>query len=288
MKIAPGARFGRYEIVREIGIGSNAIYYLAAGPVVVKVFFAHEEDSPFLAAFVDNAELATTLEHPNLVRLHEAGRVDGSWFLALEYVDGSSLRQIRNARRDVRWSVDQAVALALGVCAGLSYLHDKTDHAGRPLAWVHAHLALSTVFITRGGIMKTNDFSGSSLPGTGIKQESRRLRYMSPEQVRGRRLDRRSDLFALGTILYELTTLRRPFDGPDDFSMLKAIVDGPLEPPSERTPGYSRPFEQIVLRALARDPDRRYQTAAEMTLDLTDLARTAALDVSPGVLARLV
>jgi serine/threonine protein kinase len=287
--LAPGTQFGPYQIIREIGIGRNTVYYLAAGGVALELFGSYGEADAGLALRVDEAGLATILEHPNLNRLHARGRIGRQLFLAHEYLDGASLREIWHRHGRAAWGTDAVVALALGVTAGLGYLHDSTTRDGRPLHWIHRKLDPSTVFVTRDGAVKLTDFAMSLRPvlppGTFGPYISR---YLSPEQMRGLPLDRRSDLFALGTLLYELTTTRRPFDGPDDFSMLLALRDGPLAPPSTLVAGYSSRLERIVVRALERDLDRRYQTAGELAHDLHELVQAESLDVSARVLASLL
>lgn len=282
--LAPGSRFGPYEIIGEIGLGRNAVYYLAAGGVALEVFGDHREDAS-IAMRVDEARLATLLDHPNLVRLLAAGQIDGEWFLAHEYIDGESVWQIRSRRGGAAWSAAEAVALALGVTAGLGYLHDSTARDGTPMHWVHRKLDPSTVFVTRDGKVKINDFA---LAPRDAGIDPRISRYLSPEQVRGLPIDRRSDLFALGTMLYELTTGRRPFDGEDDFAMLLAVREGVLVQPSARVAGYSSELERIVVRALERDLEIRYQTAGELARDLRAIVQAESLDVSARVLASLL
>jgi serine/threonine protein kinase len=288
LSLAAGSRFGPYEIIREIGIGRNAVYYQAAGGVALELFWSFSDDGGWLAMRVDEARLATIFAHPNLARLYAGGSVDGQLFLAHEYIDGESVREIRHRHNRAAWGPDAAVAVALGVTAGLGYLHDSTTRDGKPLHWVHRKLTPSSVFITRDGAVKLTDFAMSLTTGASRPPGETDFRvspYWTPEQVLGRPLDRRCDLFALGTVLYELTTTRRPFDGEGDFSMLLAIRDGKLAPPSSLVAGYSPRLERIVVRALERHRDRRYQTAGELEDDLRELVRVESLDVSARVLA---
>ena len=286
-RLTPGTRFGRYEIIREIGVGRDSIYYLAAEGIALQVFWMYLDEDDHLAMHFRDAGLATILDHPNLVRLLDTGRAEGQFYFAHEYVDGASLHEIRRRRGPAPWRPDAAVALALGMTDGLAYLHDATTRDGQPLQWVHRRLDPTSVFVTRDGIVKVSDLAGLRLsPRPGVL-EPRISRYLSPEQVRGRPVDSRADLFALGAILYEVSTGRRPFEGPNEFETLAAIVMGPLAPPSTLVAGYSPGLERLVTRALERDLDRRYQTATELGRDLRELARAESLDVSPGVLAEL-
>jgi serine/threonine-protein kinase len=289
--LAPGTRFGPYEIIREIGTGWSAVYYLAAGGVVVDVFWSLPADDAWLANRIDQAGLATILDHPNLGRLHAAGRIDGQLFLAHEYIDGASVRQLQRRAGGGAWATDAAVALALGVAGGLAYLHDSAARDGRPLHWVHRKLDASSVFVTRDGTVKLSDFA-LWLPRGDVRSpgmfDPRLVRSLSPELTRAMPADPRSELFALGALLYELTTGRRPFGDPDVFSTMFAVRDARFAPPSTIVAGYPSGLERIVLRALERDLDLRYQTADELARDLGALAAAESLDVSTRVLAARV
>ena len=305
--LTPGTKLGKYDLIRQIAVGGMAELYLARTVgiegfeklVVVKRILPQFAETPgFIQMFLDEARLAATLHHPNIAQVYDIGIADGSYFFSMEYVHGEDLRRTLAAAADqgVPVSLDAALTLAVGVAAGLHYAHQKAAPDGAPLGIVHRDVSPSNVLVTFEGGVKVVDFGiaratrrqTSTLSG-GLKGK---IAYMSPEQCKGNApLDRRSDIFSIGTLLYELTTGRLPFEQETEFAVLTQIVNEDAEPPTRRIPAYPPALEAIVLRAMARDPARRYATALELQRDLEDFAHDNRLRISPltlsGVMERL-
>jgi hypothetical protein len=211
----------------------------------------------------------------------------------MEYLRGHDLWSIVSAlgRRDERMPLGHAIAIVMGVCAGLHHAHQhRVD--GRPLNLVHRDVSPQNIFVTYDGGVKLLDF-GIAKAATRTRETVRgvvkgKFSYMSPEQCRAAPLDRRSDIFTIGILLYELTTLTKLFRGGSDFALLKKIVDHPIEPPSKRLRGYPLELEGIVMKALAKAPEERYQTAQALQLDLEAFARERKLAMSSVGVSRLV
>jgi serine/threonine protein kinase len=247
--------------------------------------------------FVDEARLAAQLSHPNVVSVYDAGHEHGEYFFVMEFVHGRDLRalitQLERKRRVV--SIDEALTIGVGICAGLHHAHERSDETGRPLGIVHRDVSPSNVLCSYEGAVKLADFgiakatqAATKEPGTDALRG--KLSYMSPEQLAGEPLDRRSDLYSLSVVLYELTTGELPY-GPanNEFMAVKrALGELPPRPPSSLRPGYPRELERIVLRGLARDRARRYATARELQLDLEAFARAGQLALSPLTLTHLM
>jgi serine/threonine-protein kinase len=244
-------------------------------------------EQEFIGMLQHEARLAATLSHPNIAQVYDVGEVDGTYFIAMEYVQGEDLRAIQRqlAANECRLPLEQAVSVALGLCAGLDYAHDKRDLGGNPLGIVHRDISPHNVIVTFSGDVKLIDFGvaksrlrlGDQTRSGSIKGK---IAYMSPEQALGQPLDHRSDVFAIGTTLYELTTGRRPFRGRTDFETLRMVGAAGFEPPSRVQPGYPRELEAIVLRAMAKQPENRYPTARDMQRDLERFVHAARLRTS--------
>ncbi len=264
--------------------------------VVKRILPQLANDNQFIEMFLDEARVAATLQHPNIVQMYDIGAADDNYFISMEYVHGedvrSIMRQLRKARRPL--PLDQAINICIGVCAGLHYAHDKRGFDGTPLNIVHRDINPQNVIVTYDGGVKILDF-GIAKASNRLNTETRhgtlkgKIPYMSPEQCQGRPLDRRSDVYAIGIMLYELTTGTRLYRGDSDFEVMKQIVEHPVIPPSSRKQPYPLELEQIVLRALQKDyepkPDAlpydyRYQSAQELQADLESFVRQERLVVS--------
>jgi hypothetical protein len=212
----------------------------------------------------------------------------------MEYVHGEDLDHIAAASEEqgVPISLDAALTLVAGLCAALHYAHERVGPDGRPLHIVHRDVSPSNVLVSYDGAVKLVDFGiarAASHPGTTQGGLKGKIAFMSPEQcVAKAQLDRRSDLYSVGAILYELTTGRPTFAGETEYQILSQIVNEDVPPPSSIVPDYPQELERIVLRALARDPDRRYSTGLELQSDVEDFAHETRLRISPLVLARLM
>ncbi|HEY1816556.1 MAG TPA: protein kinase [Kofleriaceae bacterium] len=296
-------QFGRYSLLGHLATGGMAEVYVARQTglqgfekiVVIKCVRADlEGDIEATGFFLDEARLVATLEHPNIAQVYEIGLVNNSYFFVMEYVHGADLRHVMSAalKRNETLPLADAVYIASHACAALHYAHEKRGLDGKPLEIIHRDVSPSNVLISHDGAVKLCDFGIAKAQNR--TSETRRgvlkgkYSYMSPEQCRSRPLDRRSDIFSMGIVLYELTTLTRLFNKDGDFELLRAIVDGPVEPPSRRVPDYPAELEQIVMRALEKDPANRYQTAQEMQLDLESFARERKMPQSSVNVAALM
>ena len=290
------ASIGRYQLLKKLAAGGMAEIYLArvtgvggfAKNVVLKRILPQlAESEQFFRMFLDEARIAATLQHPNVVQVYDAGEVDGQYYIAMEYLDGADLATVRRhlAERDEPMPLEHIVYIAGGVCAGLHYAHEKKDLDGRPLGIVHRDVSPQNVFITRDGGVKLVDFgiakASNRLSRTTYGTMKGKIAYMAPEQCEGKRVDRRIDIYALGIVLYEAVTGKNPHRSTQaEYAMMKAIVEGTIDPPSTIDPTIAPGFEQVIMKAVAKNPDERYQTAREMQLDLESCARSEKLAIS--------
>ncbi|MBI5481279.1 MAG: serine/threonine protein kinase, partial [Deltaproteobacteria bacterium] len=296
-------RLGSYEILQRIAVGGMAEIYLARVSgisgfeklVVVKRILPQLATSPeFVQMFLDEARIAATLHHSNIVQVYDVGTVGGQYFFSMEFLHGEDLsgisRALAAAGRPL--PVEAALGIASGVCAGLHYAHERIGLDGQPLEIVHRDVSPQNVIVTFDGGVKLLDFgiakAARRLAATRCGTLKGKVRYMSPEQCQGAAMDRRSDVFSLGILLWELTTGRRLFARSSEFETLKAIVETDAPAPSSVRPDYPLELERVVMRALRRHRAERYQTAQDMQLDLEEFARENKLSVSPILLGRLM
>jgi serine/threonine protein kinase len=299
-----GDKLGRFELIRQIAVGGMAELYLARTVgiegfeklvVVKRILPLYLANPSFVSRFLNEARLAATLLHPNVVQVYDIGNEGGDYFFAMEYVHGEDLSLVVAAANTAGMplSLDATLTIATGLCAGLHYAHEKTDPDGKPLEIVHRDVTPSNVLVSYDGTVKLADFgiaramaSGAATTSGGRKGK---VDYMSPEQCQARKgLDRRSDVFSVGMVLYELTVGRLPFSGETAYVVLDQIVNQDAPPPSRIVHGYPPQLEKIVLRALRRDPAERYPTALELQSALEDFAHETRLRVSPLVLGRVM
>jgi serine/threonine protein kinase len=296
-------QFGRYSLLGHLATGGMAEVWLARQLgmqgfekiVVIKRARPELTDSETTELFLDEARLVATLEHPNIAQVYEIGVVNGSYFFVMEYVDGADLRRLIEAAIAKRHPITLADALYIitHVCTALHYAHEKHDLEGRPMRLIHRDVSPSNVLISHDGAIKVCDFGIAKARNrkTGDTQSGvlkGKFSYMSPEQCQTKPIDRRSDVFSIGILLYELSTLTKLFRGTSDFALLQQIVEKPIPPPSLRVPTYPRELEKIVMRALAKSPDDRYPTAQALQLDLEEFAREHKLAMSSVRIARLM
>lgn len=245
-------------------------------------------------SFLAEARLVATLEHPNIAHVHEIGLVNGSYFFVMEYVSGGDLRQLmyRAVESGRRVALADAIYIMIQVCEALHYAHDKHDLNGNPLRIIHRDVSPSNVLLSHDGAVKVCDFGVAKAANRSNETKGGTLKgkyaYMSPEQCRGRPLDRRSDVFSIGILLYELTTLQQLFTADSEFDLLCKIVELPIPSPSSLIADYPPELERIVMRALAKDRDARYPTAQAMQLDLEEFARERKLALSSVSVAKLM
>jgi tRNA A-37 threonylcarbamoyl transferase component Bud32 len=272
--------FGKYLLLRQLAIGGMAEVYLArqSGPagfekecVIKRILPSLAVDQQFVNMFLDEARIAARLSHPNIVQIFDLGSInEGDYFLAMEHVHGVDMQQIEEAEhlRGGRIPLSIAVRICSNVAEGLEHAHRATDARGNPLGLVHRDVTPSNVIVSFDGVAKILDFGIAKAVAKKGRTEvgviKGKIPYMSPEQVQGERLDYRSDVFSLGTMLYELTTGHKPFDGegPADLSM-KILHDEPA-PPEFYVEHYPQSLTDVVHRAMAKRPAERFQSAREL------------------------
>jgi len=291
---------GRYELVRRIATGGMAEIYLArvigtSNELVVKRMLpAISRDPTFVEMFLAEAKITAQLSHPNIVSVVDVSDHPDDTFYAMEYVRGTDLLELVRALSKQHRIVplELAVGIAIAVCSALEHAHTLTDQHRRPLHIIHRDVSLANILLGYDGSVKLADFgvvrhSGRAATEPGILKG--KLGYMSPEQALGAPLDRRSDLFALGIVLYEITTGERVFPpGDRDDAALARIIRCAVTSPSELMFEYPVDLAAIVMTALARDPDDRYASARDMRRDLQAWLRVHRMSGSPRAIGDLV
>jgi eukaryotic-like serine/threonine-protein kinase len=296
-------RIGRYEVISHLATGGMAHIYLARQTglgsferhVVLKTILRERAtDQRFVTMFLDEAKLAATLNHQNVAQVYEVDHADGAYFMAMEYVHGENTRAILETTIRRGWTVplELAIMIISGAAAGLHHAHERRGKNGQPLNIVHRDVSPANIMVGYDGSVKVLDFGIAKAEERATKTIGGTIKgkygYMSPEQCKGKPIDRRSDIFALGIVLYELTTLRRAFKGNDDFETMKRIVAGDLVLPSTVIQGFPRELEAIILTALASDPGARFQTAQELIEALDAFTVRAKLTGSNTAMGRFM
>ena len=297
---------GSFEIVRRLARGGMAEIFLArtrgpsgAGKLVVlkQILPAYAQKPRFVQLFLDEARLAASLDHPHIARVYDVGRVDGSYFFTMEYLHGQDVRSIlhrawqswRTGPTGARFPIEHAVQIARHVASALHYAHGKQRSDGKLLGIVHRDVSPSNIIVTYDGATTLLDFGVAKTTASTVKTRTGALKgkiaYMSPEQARGAAVDRRSDLFSLGIVLWEMVATQRLYRADNDLATLQLIIHQPPPPPSQVRPDCPPELDRIVLRALAQDPDARYQTAEQLVVELDELAREHELAQSSTALA---
>jgi serine/threonine protein kinase len=276
-----GTQLGRYRIVEHLATGGMAEIFLArhdaeAGfqkQLVLKVLQRRWEDRPDVVdLFLGEARIAALMNHPNIVDVYDVSSEDGKHFIAMEHIPGKTLTDLAKRAIQVTKSIPTEVGLfiAAEVAGALSHMYDGIGSDGQPFRVVHRDISPTNVLISTSGEVKLIDF-GIARQGVAVIEESGarpgKVTYMSPEQVKGRPIDGRSDIFCLGTILYEITLGRRLWRGPREVAV-KRIVEERPKPPTYVRHDYPAELEIIVMRALEKRPEDRYQSPTELYFDL--------------------
>jgi serine/threonine protein kinase len=284
---------GRYEIVRPLAVGGMAQLHLARFrsiegfeklAVVKRLRPEHAQSSEMVDMFLGEARLLANMQHPNIVHVYDVGSESGSFYFAMEYLQGQDLRHV--LRKAGKLPLEHALFIVASALSGLHYMHERRGPDGVPLGIVHRDVSPANIFVTYEGTPKILDLGIAKVESSHNTQAGvlkGKVRYMAPEQVAGKKIDRRTDVFAAGIILWELTVGRRLFDGRD-IAVLLQIANLEVEAPTTSCPDYPRELERITMKALDRDPSKRYQTAREMQQDLEAFAREARLTVSAASL----
>ncbi len=263
---------GRYRVQRKLGQGGMADVYLAEDEelgrrVAIKILNdRHAADEQFVERFRREAKNAAGLSHPNIVSIYDRGEAEGTYYIAMEYLEGSNLKDIILQRGPL--PVEEAVGFARDILGALKFAHRK--------GLVHRDIKPHNVMCDADGRVKVTDFgiarAGAASQMTEAGSIIGTAQYLSPEQARGGVVDQRSDLYSVGIVLYELLTGTVPFSGDTPVEIAMKHLSAVPEPPSARRPEIPRALDQVVLRALAKDPDKRYQSAEEMDAELARVA----------------
>ena len=280
------ARFGKYLLLDKIGTGGMAELFLAKQTglsgfekvVAIKRILPHlTQGSEFVTMFINEAKLAALLTHQNIVQIYDLGNVDECHYIAMEYIMGKDLRTVINhgKSKGMPLSIGDALLIVSKICSALDYAHRRKDLNGNELHLVHRDISPQNILVSYEGEVKLVDFGiakaamGGQETKTGVLKG--KLAYMSPEQAWGKPVDGRTDLFALGIVLYEAVTGERLFTGNDEISILERVRKAEITPPTQLNRSIPVELEAILLKALAKEPENRYQTASEMEMALEDL-----------------
>jgi serine/threonine protein kinase len=251
-------------------------------------------DQTFCDMFLDEARIAATLRHPNIVRVEESGSAGGQHYMVMEYLRGRDLGAIDRAlrQRGERLPLAATIAIIRGAAAGLHHAHQQRDATGQPLGIVHRDVSPRNVFVTDEGTVKVLDFgivkARDRLSVTRTGTVKGKFPYMSPEAILEHELDHRADVFSLGILLWELTTGQWLFAGPTDYHVIKKILHQPIPRPQAVAADCPPALEAIILRALARVPRRRHPSAKELAAELGQVAAELGLDSSNAALAEVM
>jgi serine/threonine protein kinase len=297
------ARLGNYLLVERLNQGGMADVFLAktfgysgADQIVALKCIRPEiaEDPAFIRMFVDEAKLAALLDHANIAQTYELGHIDSTYFISMEWVIGRDLRAVIDRARARTVDVPTSVILQViaCVCEGLDYAHRKTDPAGTPLNIVHRDVSPHNILVSYSGEVKLIDFGIAKASTQVTLSQSGVLKgkhgYMSPEQVRGVPVDRRSDIFATGVLFWEMLTSERLFPGSSDFSVLEKVRHAEVYPPTLIKPATHPEIEGVILRALAREPDQRFPSASDMRDAIVEIILKRCGHPSQREVARLM
>src|SRR3984893_1517479 len=281
MTLAGRVFSSRYEIQREVAQGGMAEVYLARDrlldrPVALKALFPEYAREPsFVERFRREAQAAANLNHPNIVAIYDWGQESGTYFIVMEYVEGRSLRELIHTEGTIE--PGQAADIAAEIASALAFAHRS--------GVVHRDVKPGNVLLTQSGTVKVTDFgiaragTGDGLTQTGSVMGT--ATYFSPEQAQGLAVDGRSDVYSVGVVLYELVCGVAPFAGDSPVSVAYKHVRADPVPPSRRNPDVPQALEQIIMSALAKDPEHRYQSADDLRADLLRFRRGRPLAAAP-------
>jgi serine/threonine-protein kinase len=278
------AQLGRYVIQSEVGRGAMGVVYKATDsllerPVAVKtvnITLEREHADKYEARFYQEAKAAGGLNHPNIVTIHDVGKAGEVVYMAMEYIEGVELRSLIGEGRPLR--VTQALSIAAQVAEGLAYAHQR--------GVVHRDIKPANIMVVANGPVKITDFGIARMRGAGDLTQTGMLlgspKYMSPEQVIGKRADHRSDIFSLGVILYEMLCGAAPFNGENVTALMYQIVNFVPPAPSSVNEAVPELLDYIVAKMIAKPLEERYQDAAEVARDLRECERQLAATSATG------
>lgn len=283
-------QLGRYEILEELGQGAMGVVYKARDPLIDRVVaiktinlgHALDEKDRHEERFYQEARAAGRLSHPNIVTIHDIGESEDIAYIAMEFLQGRELRDIMNEGEQL--ALPQILAIATQVARGLAYAHEH--------GIVHRDIKPSNIMLVRDGHVKITDFGIARMSTSGVRTQTGMVlgspKYMSPEQVLGKTIDARSDIFSLGVTLYEMLTGMAPFRGDNVNVIMYQTLNVTPPPPSTLNPQVPEMLDYILAKALEKDLESRYQTALELAEDLRTCRETLlrSMDKDPGLPSR--
>jgi serine/threonine protein kinase len=284
-------RIGRYVVLRRIAVGGMAELFLAKQlgldgferAVAIKRILAHlANDEDFLHMFRNEARIVAKLSHPNIVQIFDLGKSDDTYFIAMEYIAGRNLAAVAKKAREYGEKIPPAFLAHWGaqVASGLHYAHTRTGADGRPLSIVHRDVSPQNIILSFAGGVKLVDFGIAKAASQLAKHKTRvgvlkgKYAYMSPEQIRGQEIDGRSDIFAMGILLYEVLCGVRPFSHESSMQTIRAIVEDRHADPRQYNSEIPNSLVNIINRALSKEPRDRYDNAQTMQIELEEVVRT--------------
>lgn len=299
-------RLGKYEILKRLAVGGMAEIFLARSTgiegfekyvVVKRILPQYVDNQRFVTMFLDEARLAGRLQHQHIAQVYDIGQEGGQYFFAMEFLHGEDLRSllIAEEERGGRMPLPQALTIIAGAASGLHYAHEEVNADGVPLNIVHRDISPANLVITFDGGVKVVDFGIARAAFRNTQTRAGALKgkraYMSPEQCRTGDVDRRSDVFSLGIVLWEMTTMSRLFRRSrkdNEFDIMNRIITGDITPPRAMVKDYPPGLERIVMKALAIDREQRYPTCKAFLDDVEELAASERMRLSTSALATYV
>lgn len=291
----------RFRVIEKIDMGGMAEIYrgramslegIEKEVAIKRVLPQLTKNRKFVAMFLDEARLSMHLNHANIVQVFDVGRADDTYFIVMEYVDGFNLRRLfqKASERNIRIPVEIAIFIAMEVCKGLAHAHEKRDGQGRLLKIVHRDVSPPNMLISRAGEVKLTDFGLAKavtqleLTDPGIVKG--KFSYLSPEAAEGKEVDHRADIFAVGTVLFELLTNRRLFLGKTDLETVELVQKAEIPSVSKLNPDVPPEFEKVLLRVLTKDPKKRYMSCNDLANDLAEFLFARSMKVTSYDLAQ--
>ena len=302
-QLPPDSQFGNYQIVRHIAGGGMAQIYLAkvrglAGfekMLALKVINAeYADEERFIQMLIDEAKITVGLSHVNIAQVFDLGHVNGIYYIAMEFVDGIDVLELVNGLHALGEKVPVEAVALIGrqMCSGLHYAHTRKDKQGNKLNIVHRDISPQNILVSRAGEVKVVDFGIAKAAGMSTKTQAGvikgKVHYMAPEQAMGKKADSRCDIFSAGIVLWEMLTAQMVYSGDNVRELVERVRLADIHRPSSIRPEVDPSLDQLVMQALSRKPEDRFQTAHAFQVELTKYLSATCPDYGASKLARLV